>query len=698
MVRFSLVPDARAIRRARLAPLWLVEFARAAVSGKRPSYAATSLELTRNAAVKVLLGARPVFWSRLLPTRPNTLLGWGRQFSGRRVAAVQDGDIQPLILEDGFLRSTRRRDFPMSFVLDDRGIYYDAQSQSRLFRLIPESLSDAEAARARNIMARWRILGLTKYNDAPDPDIPLDTDFVLVIDQVRGDLSIRYGQADEVSFQTMLDTALRENPGMEVFVKIHPDSRSDPRKRHFSITELSRNPRIRVIAQHCHVPTLIKASKRVYVVTSQVGFEGLLHGKPVHTFGMPFYAGWGLTTDALPKPDGRGKASLEQLTHAALVAYPRYIDPVAMQVCDAEYAIAHIGLQRRKRHELPPQVVAIGFSRWKRPFIKSFLQGSEVTFAKSAKLDRQLAKTHAVAVWGSAPVPAGFEDAQVLRIEDGFLRSSGLGAELVRPLSLVVDDIGIYYDATQPSRLERILDTQTFDKDQLNRAAELRRRLIQLDVTKYNLGAETWERPGTRDRVLLVVGQVETDASIRLGSPEIKTNIGLLRRVRQENPDAYIVYKPHPDVLAGLRKHGEGEDASVEVADEVLTSRVSIGCLLSRVDEVHTMTSLMGFEALIRGMRVVCHGLPFYAGWGLTEDRLPCARRSKQLSVDAVVYGALISYPRYFHYEGNCFIEPERAVEHLAIWSTNGPTARNWRRRVLRAAIAIWLKLKGSTR
>ena len=196
----------------------------------------------------------------------------------------------------------------------------------------------------------------------------------------------------------------------------------------------------------------------------------------------------------------------------------------------------------------------------------------------------------------------------------------------------------------------------------------------------------------------MVVGQVETDASIQFGSPDVKTNIGLLRRVRQENPTAYIVYKPHPDVLAGLRNQGKGEDASLDLADEILTSQVSINGLLSQVDELHTMTSLMGFEALIRGMRVVCHGLPFYAGWGLTDDRLPCERRSRQVSIDELVFGVLISYPRYFHYEGNCFIEPECAVDQLAIWSTNGPTTRNWRRKFLRAAILAWLKLKGSKR
>jgi capsular polysaccharide export protein len=150
--------------------------------------------------------------------------------------------------------------------------------------------------------------------------------------------------------------------------------------------------------------------------------------------------------------------------------------------------------------------------------------------------------------------------------------------------------------------------------------------------------------------------------------------------------------------LAGLRRLGEGEDVSHDFADEILSSPVALGQLLVQVDEVHTMTSLMGYEALIRGVKVVCHGLPFYAGWGLTEDRLVCERRTRQLTIDELVYGTLISYPRYFSYERNCFIEPEHAIDQLADWAKSGPTSRTWPRKILRAGIVAWLKLKGSTR
>ena len=69
---------------------------------------------------------------------------------------------------------------------------------------------------------------------------------------------------------------------------------------------------------------------------------------------------------------------------------------------------------------------------------------------------------------------------------------------------------------------------------------------------------------------------------------------------------------------------------------------------IDAVDEIWTMTSLLGFEALLRGKKVTCLGSPFYAGWGLTDDRaMPIARRTARLDLPALVYAALIAYPRY---------------------------------------------------
>ena len=685
--------------RFRTSPQWMQECIRTVLAPSAASYTSTSLPMTRTESLSIALGERPLFYSRFLPLKGAKVIGWGRRWSGRRAERIATNhDLPFLLVEDGFLRSIERLDTCISYLLDESGIYYDASQKSTLENMIKLDLIDDEPTFAQNIINDWCQNCLSKYNSQQDFAHKLPLPYVLVIDQTFGDASITYGLASQESFQRMLSAAMDEFSDHTILLKTHPDVAILAKKGHFNLVDLRANEKIRIISDPVHPTILLKQAAAVYTVTSQLGFEALIWGKPVRCFGMPFYAGWGLTDDDLPAPDRRKTVSLEQLMHAALVKYPRYIDPVTMQRCEPTRAFEYVGLQRRKRLEFPPNITAIGFSRWKRPFITRFLLGSEVSFTKRLNVIPQVDPATAVAVWGSSGAPLIKGGTQPLRIEDGFLRSSGLGADLVRPLSLVIDDIGIYYDATRPSRLERILQTQELNAAALRRACDLRKKIVQLDVTKYNLGKQPWSRPGTCSLVLLVVGQVETDASIRLGSPDLKSNSELLRRVRRENPSAYIVYKPHPDVLAGLRRLGEDEDVSHDFADEILSSPVSLGQLLVQVDEVHTMTSLMGYEALIRGVKVVCHGLPFYAGWGLTEDRLVCERRTRQLTIDELVYGTLISYPRYFSYERNCFIEPEHAIDQLADWAKSGPTSRTWPRKILRAGIVAWLKLKGSTR
>ena len=690
------------VARLSKAPQWaglLLRRLSLPLDGPELDWTVTSMDLAHHTTLQSILGFIPAFHSRLLPLRASVYIGWGRKWSGRRAVAIaQDAGMSFRLIEDGFLRSVARMDTAISLVLDDTGIYYDATAPSQIERLIAQPLSADERTRAHVVRTAWKTHVLSKYNAAPDFTGGLPQSYVLVCDQTFGDASISYGLASPNSFTRMLDAALAEYPSHTIILKTHPDVATRGKQGHFNIEVLAKNKRIKIISDPIHPSGLIEHADAVYTVTSQMGFEALIWGKRVRCFGMPFYAGWGLTDDELPAPERRKPVTLEQLVYAALVKYPRYIDPVTMTPCEPECSFAHVGLQRRMRQEFSQQVTALGFSRWKRPFIQRFLQGSEVEFAKAPPAVSQLQSWPTIALWGSADAPALPSNAPTLRIEDGFLRSSGLGADLVRPLSLVIDDVGIYYDATRPSRLEHILETQVLEDAAVRRADELRDRIIELDLTKYNLGNETWDRPNGHSPVILVVGQVETDASIRLGSPEARSNVELLRRVRLENPSAYIVYKPHPDVLAGLRRQGDGERDALAFADEVLAGPVSLGQLMGQVDEVHTMTSLLGFEALIRGAKVVCHGLPFYAGWGLTEDRIPCPRRTRRLTVAELVHGALISYPRYFNYERDCFVEPEHAVEQLAAMANCGPQRRSLHRKILRSAIVAWLKLKGNMR
>ena len=290
-------------------------------------------------------------------------------------------------------------------------------------------------------------------------------------------------------------------------------------------------------------------------------------------------------------------------------------------------------------------------------------------------------------MWGMKPVIGELaSDVRILRLEDGFLRSVGLGADLIRPLSWVVDGRGIYYDATRPSDLEHLLADTEFAPALVQRAAFLRERIVTEGLTKYNIGISGWQRPDGAEKVILVPGQVESDASLVYGAPQIRSNIGLLQAVRQANPDAYVVYKPHPDVMAGLRAKGLGEDEARNCCDELVTD-VAMGDLLRVVDEVHVLTSLAGFEALMRGKPVTCYGQPFYSGWGLTVDMIPHPRRQRRLSLDELVAGVLIEYPLYLSRVSNALITPEQALDELLAWRAKTGGAEPWWRECFRMVL-----------
>jgi len=241
----------------------------------------------------------------------------------------------------------------------------------------------------------------------------------------------------------------------------------------------------------------------------------------------------------------------------------------------------------------------------------------------------------------------------LIRIEDGFLRSIGLGAGYVPAASLAIDHRGIYYDARWPSDIEYDLNNLSLTKKERQAGAEIRASIIRFGLSKYNLRRQTEVPILPQGRpIVLVPGQVGDDASIKsVISNSIDTvgeniNIQLLRLARRNNPDAYIIYKPHPDVIAELRR-GKLEETVVRTYADLVVGDVDILHLIDLSDSIETISSLAGFEALLRGKRVTVHGSPFYAGWGLTNDCTDFSRRNAQRSIDELTYIAFSKYTQH---------------------------------------------------
>ncbi|MFP3343129.1 capsular polysaccharide biosynthesis protein [Halomonas sp. SIMBA_159] len=592
---------------------------------------------------------------RKLTPKPDLVIGWGLKPTsvGARDFAARH-HLPYLALEDGFLRSlgTGADGYqPNSIVADYSGIYYDASRPSDLENwLNTATFSPEELARAQRCIALLKHHRLSKYNHAPDSSLKTLDAQVLVVDQTAGDASIEYGGANSDSFSLMLEHALEHHPDANVLVKIHPDVIAGHKQGH--LTQALDHPRCQIISDDINPWALLEQVDDVYVVTSQLGFEALMAGKRVHCYGLPFYAGWGLTHDQLDCPRRVKQRSLDEVFAAAYLRYARYANPYTGQPSTLEDTITLIADQRRQQERLRGEWIACGFSAWKREFIGYFL-GPAATIHYQDVLPDSIqtgANAPRILAWSSNVDPLFISrNAEQLhklwRIEDGFIRSVGLGTDLTTPLSLAIDSLGIYYDPSQSSELESLLNHQEFSSHLLKRAAQLRERLVSLKLSKYNVSGKAALSLPSDKTIVLVPGQVESDASIATGSPRIRTNSALLRAVRQAEPDAFIIYKAHPDVISGARVGKLDSDA--KQLYDVDGSDMDITALLERVDAVHTMSSLTGFEALLRHRQVFTYGLPFYAGWGLTHDAMNCERRTRTLSLDELVAGTLLLYPSY---------------------------------------------------
>jgi capsular polysaccharide export protein len=582
-----------------------------------------------------------------------------------------------LRVEDAFLRSVkpgRDGDPPLGLVLDRRGVHFDSAQPSDLETLLATATLDDSAllARARDGIERLQQVHLSKYN-AFDPaaQVP-DAPYVLVVDQTRGDASIRYGGASAETFQEMLVFAQEEHPGARIVLKSHPETAAGHRQGHFGAKDTGAH--ITLLTDPVSPWTLMQGAQAVYTVSSQLGFEAILAGHRPRVFGQPFYSGWGLTADENPVARRERRLTRAQLFAGAMLLYPTWYDPCRDRLCRFEDAVDVLEAQVRAWREDRHGYTAYGMRAWKRAPLQKVL-GRTRPIRFRTRPSREESDRIPI-VWANRTDLA--PDA-ALRVEDGFLRSRGLGADLVPPLSLVLDDLGIYYDPTRESRLERLIAASgDLPHAALARADALRRRLIEARVSKYNLtGAALPDLPAGRK--LLVPGQVEDDASILRGAGAVRTNLGLLETVRAANPDARILYKPHPDVEAGLRPGRIERDAALALADLVL-DRADPLALIDGVDEVWTMTSLLGFEALIRGKPVTCLGMPFFAGWGLTTDRTPAPdRRRARPVLQGLIHAALVAYPRYHDPVSGLPCPPEVAVERLADenLATRGPGLRS---------------------
>ncbi|EAH4707673.1 capsular polysaccharide biosynthesis protein [Campylobacter jejuni] len=646
-----------------------------------------------SASKKLIANARnfytiSLYKKNLKIKKDDLFFGWGRKKSGlKAMNLAKKYKAKFILLEDGFIRSLNlgvENSPSFSMVKDDIGIYYDATAPSKLENLLNTyEFKDEEIKQAKKAIELIKKYKISKYNnnlDIPDDYFQKDEKRVLIITQTANDASLEFGLAKDFKTVDMIKDAVKENPKSKIYIKIHPDVLSGKKQSDLDINSLPKE--CILITENFNPIALLEFFDKVYTKTSGMGFEALMQECECICYGMPFYAGWGLTKDKLECKRRMQKRSLEEVFYAAYILYSEYFNPYLNQKSNIFDTIQTLAKYKDIEKVNSNKLFMLGFTLWKRHFIKPFFNAkdNEIIFLNSIKslVRYKLKEDDKFFIWGKKYDENTLKNLLLVKakeqnltnftpkvslVEDGFIRSISLGSDLTRPFSLIVDDKGLYIDPNKPSKLEELLQNEIFDENMLNRAKNIIKILLENRFSKYNgLKHENLKiNAKTGQKIILIPAQVEDDASMILGGFGLST-LDLLKEVRSKNQDAYIIFKPHPDVLSGNRVGLKDETLILEFCDEIVKD-CSIDSAIKIADEIHTITSTSGFDALLRAKKVFTYGMPFYAGWGLTKDKYRCERRTRKLSLEELVAGALIAYPRYINPKTKTLCEIEVCLD-----------------------------------
>lgn len=323
----------------------------------------------------------------------------------------------------------------------------------------------------------------------------------------------------------------------------------------------------------------------------------------------------------------------------------------------------------------------VGFSTWKQ-YIRKYFKEDKCLFIKKDLPSNEISKIlnqHStykikVLVWGYKIPPLTLQlflsrNIPISYVEDGFIRSIGLGATKCPPMSLCIDNKAPYFDTTKITDLETILNEYDFSNNPklIVRAKNIINSILNNKISKYNNAPHKdvhkiyGEKKSKR---ILVIGQVEDDASIIFGCNKEISNNDVVLLAAEENPSAEIIYKPHPDVINGFREK-KSDPNKVSHLCKIIYDEISLPSSLETIDHVYTITSLSGFEALMRGIKVTTLGDAFYSSWGLTDDRQPNPRKKRKLSIEEIFSALYILYPNYYDLNTGNEIEIEDVITNL---------------------------------
>lgn len=397
---------------------------------------------------------------------------------------------------------------------------------------------------------------------------------IVIIDQSRkSKAELKKVFAAESTFRQMVLDAKEQHPGAAFFL-LQPPSVLSGRKKGY-LKKFALDNGVQVISEQVSSFSILAQADEVYTVSAKIGIDAVLLGKTVHCYGLPYYAGWGLTRDKIACARRNIKIKREELFAALCLFFTRYLHPITTEPSHFQAIVRLILLQRPQLFENKRFIACINFDDKQKAFFSKMYKHADLHFMKE-ELGIEAASNNRGMVY-TAIEPTDQLKKACGNIPLVYVRP-GAFDRLYNQKKLV----SLSFEGGPYPPLEKILQIKTMTESDLLRARLLRQFLLELSSFREHFD---YENVKEGQDVIVIIGNADlapkkmpesatvqdgTEGNLdKKGRPyhsfalPLSDDGKLIEYIRQKRPDAYIVY---------CQQHRDTKVASeiLDLADELM--------------------------------------------------------------------------------------------------------------------------------
>ena len=266
----------------------------------------------------------------------------------------------------------------------------------------------------------------------------------------------------------------------------------------------------------------------------------------------------------------------------------------------------------------------------------------------------------------------------IISIEDTFLRSvfpcrTKCDKKFKDSIGYCINNY-LYFESNELTTIKELL-SKPYAKNEKEIIAgkNIINQIISNKISKYNcqnfIGNTNVRSMYTNN--IIVIDQAFADQSIVNSNANVETFKQMLIAAVRENPKNKVCVKVHPESMTGGRAGFYTPELIKEVEKLTntkiykLTEPINPIILLQNARKIYTCSSGLGFEALMCNKPVVCFGAPFYAGFGLTDDRNSNTKFIQKIPIEYMAYIVFEKFSFFRHPITNVKMTTLEAINYI---------------------------------